>query len=80
MRYTEKAHILKDRFGEEKETTKYLWFPMCLPIKEHSTVEQWRWLEKATYVSEVKEIDVGGSGQWGCYKYVWRPQYWKDEG
>jgi hypothetical protein len=52
---------------------------MNLPIRHLNTVRQWRWLEKTTFVERVIEVDIGGSMQYGNYKYVWKPFYWMDE-
>ena len=64
MKWANKT-LMVDRKGERRVVRKFLWFPRCFGGHE------WRWLEHAEVVQEVKEIDIGGSGEWGNYIYCW---------
>jgi len=56
---------LQSMEGQERTTTKFLWYP-----RQFGT-DQWRWLEWAMIKEAVLKIDIGGSMQWGRYKWAW---------
>jgi len=62
---------LKDRQGEQRVVRGFLWWPKSL-------MGEWRWFERACWVEEVMQVDVGGSYQWGYYKCYWIAVAWKD--
>lgn len=64
--------FLKDRLGEKRTVNKFLWYPRYLGQT------RWRWLERAQIVEEIREVDIGGSMQWGYYSYEWRERGFVD--
>ena len=38
-----------------------------------------KWLETAKIKQKVYQIDVGGSGEWGVYKYRWKNHAWIED-
>lgn len=62
---------LSKRFGEIKVISKFLLFPKKLD-------NEWRWMESAFIIQKVIGIDVGGSAEWGRYKFLWRDMHWLD--
>ena len=66
-----KSEELSERMGEVRVTSKFLWFPKKLD-------SEWRWWEKVYVLQEVSKWDVGGSGEWGRYKYGWADRNWLD--
>ncbi len=50
--------------GNERVVTKFLLFPRTFE-------EEHRWLQKAAITERVIKQDIGGSDQWGYYKWVW---------
>ncbi|OME54114.1 hypothetical protein BSK59_16165 [Paenibacillus odorifer] len=49
---------------EVRVVSKFLWFPLVLN-------EELRWLEKVNILQEIKEVDVGGSMEYGKFKSEW---------
>lgn len=59
-------YALKDREGEERVRRKFLLLPRQL-----GESKEWRWLEYANIIEQVRRVDVGGSMEWGRYTWVW---------
>lgn len=56
--------MLQKRLGEKRVISKRYWFPIRFDA-------HWYWLQKLLVVQEIKEVDVGGSMEWGNYSYEW---------
>jgi len=62
MRWKDKPNASQE--GQERVVTKFLF----LPLRDK---EQVRWLERADILERVIKQDVGGSYQWGKYRWNW---------
>jgi hypothetical protein len=60
---------LESRLGEFRIVERFLWYPMLLE-------REWRWLERTKIIQTVVRMDVGGSMEWGNYKYGWVSVAW----
>ena len=59
-------YFLKDQLGEFRVRWKFLLYP-----RHFGSSKTWKWMCQAPVIEQVLEVDVGGSGQWGCYAYKW---------
>ena len=73
MKWIRSKTRLKPDLGKQRVVTKFFWFPTWLPL---NGVETYRWLETASVMQEVCQIDVGSSMEWGNYAYCWRDISW----
>ena len=64
-----KSNPLKYKIGHSRVICKFLWWPVCIE-------EEWRWLETAYIMQVVKNVDVGGSMEFGNYKAKWVNECW----
>ncbi|MES9681768.1 hypothetical protein ABWK22_02385 [Gottfriedia acidiceleris] len=69
MRFINKSELLQ--VGQRRVVRKFLWFPVKLS-------NETRWLEHANIEQVVRNIDVGGSMEWGNYKKMWRNLAWAE--
>ena len=58
-------YALRDREGETRVVRKFLLWPRTF----NST--HTRWLVYANIIEVIQRIDIGGSGEWGSYKWSW---------
>lgn len=65
MRWNARKTLEKE-LGKTRIVKRYMWIP------RRFGGPQWRWLEYAMVKEEVKQLDVGGSDEWGNYIYRWR--------
>ena len=66
-----KVNKLKDRLGEERVISLFLFFPKKLQ-------DEWRWMERAYIKQSVQKMDVGGSMDWGNYRNKWVDLSWEE--
>ena len=57
---------LQDRLGEERVVRKFVLWP-----RHFGTDKRGKWMTFADIVEKVCEVDVGGSMEWGDYRYKW---------
>lgn len=63
---------LKQSVGRTRVVEKFLFFPKLLD-------NEIRWLERSKILQMVLAHDVGGSMEWGKYKYKWVDIEWTEE-
>lgn len=64
MRFASR-YQLASREGEERTRRKFLLRPRCFG-QSH-----WRWLTTAPIREQIVKQDIGGSMEWGQYKWTW---------
>jgi len=69
MRKILNGEDLKSRIDKIRVIEKFLLFPKII---DHEL----RWMEHVKIEQRVCEIDIGGSMEWGKYKYAWRDWAW----
>jgi len=68
MIFRRNRFALKHRKGEIRIVRKFAWLPRSF------NTGKWVWLQWV-YVKELIEaVDIGGSCEWGRYKYCWIEQ------
>lgn len=70
MRWCKKIPPLE---GTTRTSSKFIWFPTCLPYECNSKIKEWRWLEKCL-VEEMYTTNQTG------YFPIWRMIAWVDIG
>ena len=73
MKLKRSRFALKDRVGETRVVTKFLWWPKSL------NTGKWRWMECVNIIEEIHAVDIGGSCEWGKYEYKWCELGFDDE-
>lgn len=64
--------LTEEDYGKIRLVHRFLWFP----TKLNGT---YRWWSKEYIVQVVAKRDVGGTMEWGHYKYFWTDYDWLDQ-
>ena len=72
MRWLEYKTKLKDRQGERRVISTYLWFPRLLRNRKLGK-EEWRWLERVSILQQIEP-----RRDWGFWAYRWYDVSWSD--